>query len=280
MKNAAQDLTDRAKEYAGKGTATKSLQAQGKGDSVRPQGAGEVQQGRVKTMTRTKATRLKALAGGAAMTCVLAGSALLPGVSAAAAPVLVPSAVFDIPVWSPLRAPARVNCVRTNCPGPYHGDWAIDFIDTDRSTLEPVFAVAPGVVHIGKIIGNNTCDVTISYGSWLDVDHGAGRTTRYTHLYGVQVREGQRVTPRTKLGSMGHNGNRPPCKANYLHMEFRVNNVRVKPPAMSTCVGTRRVTMPASLGYAEWDLVPTNQNPKTGLKPNIFTHRSTNACLP
>ena len=59
-----------------------------------------------------------------------------------------------------------------------------------------------------------------------------------------------------------------------------MNNVRVPPPPMFACVGTRRVTMPASLGYAEWNLVPTNQNPRTGLKPNVFTPPSTNACMP
>ena len=232
-----------------------------------------------------KGTGLKALAAGAAMTCVLAGSAaVVPVTTAAAAPVavaLVPSSVFGVPAWSPLRNPARVNCVRTNCPGPYHNLWAIDFIDIDRSTIEPLYAVAPGIVHIGNLMGNNTCSPgRATYGSWLWIDHGNGRTTRYTHLYGVLVREGQRVTPRTQIGSMGHNGNRPPCLANYLHMEFRVNGLRVKPPAMLACVGTRRVTMPASLGYAEWDLVPTNQNPKTGGKPNIYTHDSTNACMP
>ena len=229
----------------------------------------------------TRDNGLKALALGAALTCALAGS--VPVITAVAAPVavaVVPSAVFGVPVWSPLRTPARVNCVRTNCPGPYHGYWAIDFIDTDRSTLDPLYAVAPGIVHVGALMGNDTCSPVTTYGSWVWVDHGAGRTTRYTHLYNVLVKEGQRVTPRTQLGSMGHNGNRAPCEANYLHMEFRVNGVRVKPPAMFACVGTTRVTMPASLGYAEWDLVPTNQNPKTGLKPNIFTHPSTNACLP
>jgi hypothetical protein len=98
-------------------------------------------------MTWTKGNSLKALAGGAAMTCVLTGSAAVaPVITAAAAPVAVaavPSAVFGMPAWLPMRVPARVNCVRTNCPGPYHGDWAIDFIDTERSTLEPLYAAAP-----------------------------------------------------------------------------------------------------------------------------------------
>jgi len=137
-------------------------------------------------------------------------------------------------------------------------------------------------VHIGNLIGNDTCSPTgvANYGSWLWIDHWAGRTTRYTHLHGVLVKEGQRVTARTRLGSMGHNGNRWPCKANYLHMEFRVNNVRVKPPTMFACVGTRQVSLPASLGYAEWNVVPTNQNPATGRKPNVYTPAASNACMP
>jgi hypothetical protein len=67
---------------------------------------------------------------------------------------------------------------------------------------------------------------------------------------------------------------------NYLHMEFRVNNVKVKPPVMFACVGTRRVILPTSLGYTEWNLVPTNQNPVTGLKPNVYTPAASNACMP
>ena len=236
-------------------------------------------------MTRARDNRLKALAGGAALTCVLAGS--VPVITATAAPVavaLVPSAVlaFTGPVWLPMRAPARVNCVRTNCPGPYHGDWAIDFIDTDSSTLEPLFAAAPGIVHIGALVGDDTCAPagTAHYGNWIWIDHGLGRTTRYTHLDGVLVREGQRVTPRTRLGSMGHSGQGSPCRTNYLHMEFRVNNVKVPPPSMFACVGTRRVTLPQGLGYTTWNNVPTNQNPKTGLKPNVHTPAASNACMP
>ena len=85
---------------------------------------------------------------------------------------------------------------------------------------------------------------------------------------------------RTRLGSMGHNGIRWPCKVNYLHMQCQVNGVKVKPPAMLACVGTRRVTMPTSLGCAEWNVVPTSQNPVTGRKPNVYTPAASNACMP
>ena len=37
--------------------------------------------------------------------------------------------------------------------------------------------------------------------------------------------------------------------------------------------------MPTSLGYPTWDEVPTNQNIKTGLKPNVYTPEATNDCL-
>jgi hypothetical protein len=226
------------------------------------------------------------------MTCLLAGTvtvvggmlvaALVAPVEAVAVPSVVVPAEFGIPAWSPMRAPARVNCVRTNCPGPYHGDWAIDFIDTNSSTFEPLFAAAPGIAHIGALVGADTCapEGTAHYGNWVWIDHGAGRTTRYTHLDAVLVTEGQHVTPRTKIGTMGHSGQGAPCRTNYLHMEFRVNNVKVKPPSMSACVGASRDSLPASLGYAEWNLVPTNQNPVTGLKPNVYTPAGTSTCMP
>jgi murein DD-endopeptidase MepM/ murein hydrolase activator NlpD len=216
-------------------------------------------------------------------------AATTPTVAAATAAAMLSAASppnrahpFSDPIYSPFRTPTRVNCVRTNCPGPYHGFWAIDFVDTDSSTFDPVYAAGAGIFHIGAVMGKDTCASTnkASSGTWVWIDHGGSRTTMYTHLYQVNAREGQLVTPATMIGRMGHNGNRAPCKANYLHMEFRVNSIRVEPPSMFTCVGTRRVTLPQSLGYPTWNQVPTNQNPVTGLKPNVYTPRSTNACMP
>ena len=241
------------------------------------------------------------MAVGAAMACVLVAgaAAAAPVVTAADVPVITvapaisaagpPSAAhpYSDPIWSPLRTPARVNCVRTNCPGPYHGFWAIDFIDTDNSTFDPIFAAGAGIFHVGAVMGKDTCSPTgrANSGTWVWIDHGGSRTTMYTHLYQVLAREGQLVTPATMIGRMGHNGNRAPCRANYLHMEYRVGGVtgtRVPPGIMLACVGSGRVSMPSQgLGtsYAQWDLVPTNQNPRTGRKPNVFTPLSTNACL-
>jgi hypothetical protein len=229
------------------------------------------------------------MAGAVTTASVLIGITMSPVVTAEAVSSVAPSTAtaprvvqFSGPVWSPLRVPARVNCVRTNCPGPYHGYWAIDFISTLREPAgvrphDPLYAVAAGVFHISVL--DNSCSTRARGGNLVWIDHGSGRTTRYRHLDDVLAKEGQWVTPRTQIGTIGHSGFA--CnKANYLHMEFRVNNVRVEPPSMYACVGTRRVTLPQALGYSTWNQVPTNQNPNTGLKPNVYTPRSGNACIP
>jgi len=182
---------------------------------------------------------------------------------------------YSDPVWSPLRTPARVNCVRTNCAGPYHGYWAIDFIG---NLGDPLYAAGAGIFHIGGI--NRTCAVNrATAATWVWIDHGAGRTTRYQHLDTVLPREGQLVTPMTKIGTMGHSGykcsNSPP---NYLHMEYRIQGAtgpRVAPRAMTTCLSNGpRVSMPSrgllmgtlsglrtSKSYPTWNDVPANPNP-------------------
>jgi len=91
------------------------------------------------------------------MMCMLAGSGWLPGVSAAAVPAFG--------AQRSVRYPCLVTTARTGAgrlrayelSRPYHGDWAIDFVDTDRSTRDPLYAVAPGIVHIEAQTGNNTC---------------------------------------------------------------------------------------------------------------------------
>jgi hypothetical protein len=253
-------------------------------------------------MTRLKRNRgVKVLGVGAAMTCVLVGGAAAPVITASAVPMRTTAAVpmrtaadppsaahpFSDPIYSPLRVPARVNCVRTNCPGPYHGYWAIDFISSLREPAfgrshDVLYAAGAGVFHIGDV--DTRCRTTATAGTWVWIDHGGGRTTQYSHLNDVLAREGQLVTPATRIGTIGHSGY--VCTGlNYLHMEYRVGGItgtRVPPEIMLACVGNRRVSMPSEgLGraYAEWNLVPTNQNPRTGLKPNVFTPQATNQCL-
>jgi Peptidase family M23 len=218
------------------------------------------------------ATSISAAPMAAISTAVAAATALTAASPADAAHP------FSDPIWSPVRTPAEVSCVRTNCNnGTYHGYWAIDFLDTNHKTFEPLYAAGAGIFHIGAMLdkAKDKCGSPAGVGgsdTWVWIDHGGSRVTRYAHLNDVTAVEGQLVTPKTKIGTMGHSGNGP-CNFNYLHMEYRAGGVggpRVPIPAMLTCATGGRVSMPSSLGYAAWDLVPDR---------TVFTPAATNACL-
>jgi len=98
--------------------------------------------------------------------------------------VLAGAGQYSPPEWLPLRSPARVGCVRTNCIGddgkPYHGYWAVDFLDPDRIVGDPVYAAGAGQVHITS--RSNVCGGSGTPGNSLTVDHGGGVVSYYTHL--------------------------------------------------------------------------------------------------
>jgi murein DD-endopeptidase MepM/ murein hydrolase activator NlpD len=191
---------------------------------------------------------------------------------------------YSDPVWSPLRTPARVSCVLSNCPGPYHGYWAIDFISQHRGEpYDPLYAAGAGIFHIGGVIGKDDCSTqAVAHGgTWVWIDHGAGRTTQYAHLNRVMAREGQLVTPATQIGEVGHNGNAAPCQVNYLHMEYHTlgyTGPKVAPGIMMACTRAGRVSMPSQgldKAYPAWNSVlPVVHN--TG----PLTPAATNTCMP
>lgn len=195
-----------------------------------------------------------------------------------------PAHPFSDPVWSPLRSPTWTSCVLDNCPGPYHGHWAMDFISQHRGEpYDPLYAVGAGIFHIGGVLGKDTCSTTTaSSGTWVWIDHGGGRSTRYTHLYRVLATEGQLVTPATQIGEVGHNGNRAPCEVNYLHMEYRAlgnTGPMIAPRSMFACSRAGLISLPSQgLGrsYATWNDVRID--PRTLHGP--VTPATTNACLP
>lgn len=177
---------------------------------------------------------------------------------------------YSDPVWFPFRSSVRVGCVYSNCAGPYHGYWAIDF----GGTLdEPVYAAGAGVFHVGSL--DHSCPASgVTAGTWAWIDHGAAGITRYHHLNRILAKEGQLVTPATEIGTMGTNGNIAPCKVAYLHMEWHSmdrNVVRLPIPAMWACEGSSKVSYPSALGYTAWNSVPNNQ---------VHTPVLTGSCLP
>jgi hypothetical protein len=177
---------------------------------------------------------------------------------------------YSDPVWSPLRSPARVSCVKTNCDGPYHGYDAIDFIG---NLGDPIYAAGAGKFHIGGIApGCSTGEA--NRGTWVWIDHGPAGTTRYHHLDSIVAVDGQFVTPGTQIGTMGHSGDKAPCRVNYLHMELRdsdLSGAKLPITNFRACVGGETINLPQAMGFPTFDDVDPNQH---------ATPRTNNSCLP
>jgi hypothetical protein len=161
---------------------------------------------------------------------------------------------FSIPAYFPLRNPALVSCVYDNCPGGYHGHWAINFIG---HLNDPIYAAGAGIFHVGAVSPSCSESVT-TQGTWVYVDHGAGGVTRYMHLNTIVAKEGQLVTPDTVIGTMGASGNGN-CRTDYVDIEWRADRLggtREPIPAMSACEGSKLVSFPSALGYSSWNSTP------------------------
>ena len=76
---------------------------------------------------------------------------------------------------------------------------AVDFNRTD-DIGDPVVAAAAGKVSRVDNEGN------VSYGRWIEIDHGGGYRTRYAHLNSQAVSVGQTVKRGQKIGTVGSTG--------------------------------------------------------------------------
>ena len=83
----------------------------------------------------------------------------------------------------------------------------------------PIYATADGKVM--KV------DVKFSgYGKLVEIDHGFGYRSRYAHMHGFAVREGQNVKRGDLIGYVGNTGL---STAPHLHYEVIINGVQVNP---------------------------------------------------
>jgi murein DD-endopeptidase MepM/ murein hydrolase activator NlpD len=92
-------------------------------------------------------------------------------------------------------------------------------VDFAASIGTPIYATADGVV--------DKTEVSFSgYGKVLEIDHGFGYRTRFAHMHGFAVRQGQYV----KRGDLiGYTGNTGLSTAPHLHYEVFVNGAHVNP---------------------------------------------------
>ena len=103
-----------------------------------------------------------------------------------------------------------------------------------------IIAMASGIVtevKTGCVTSDYSCGS--KYGNHVVIDHGNGISTRYAHMYSVNVSVGQKVEKGQILGKMGNTGNvgskdGKPTHANdvrgtHLHFEVMNHNNRVDP---------------------------------------------------
>ncbi|WP_285488793.1 M23 family metallopeptidase [Amycolatopsis taiwanensis] len=91
--------------------------------------------------------------------------------------------------------------------------YAVDFQKSDITGM-PVLASAAGTISRVQNEGD------VSYGRWIEIDHGGGYTTRYAHLSVQEVSVGQNVSLGKEIGKAGATGG---VTGPHLHYEQRVN---------------------------------------------------------
>ena len=91
-------------------------------------------------------------------------------------------------------------------------------VDTAISYGTPIYASNDGTVLKSESHS--------SYGFYILIDHGEGRSTLYAHCSSLAVVAGQTVTKGQVIGYVGSTGF---STGNHLHFEFRINGNRTNP---------------------------------------------------
>jgi murein DD-endopeptidase MepM/ murein hydrolase activator NlpD len=105
---------------------------------------------------------------------------------------------------------------------PFHkGKYQHDGVDLAAPRGTNVLATAPGRVLITK-----KSELVAGYGHYVEIDHGNGYITRYSHLEEIDVYTGQKIKKGQRLGTIGSTGG---SIAPHLHYEVIKNGVNLDP---------------------------------------------------
>lgn len=105
---------------------------------------------------------------------------------------------------------------------PFHkGKYQHDGVDIAAPRGTNVVATAPGRVLITK-----KSELVAGYGNYIEIDHGNGYITRYSHLEDIVVRTGQKIEKGQPIATIGSTGG---SIAPHLHYEVIKNGVSIDP---------------------------------------------------
>jgi len=111
-------------------------------------------------------------------------------------------------------------------------------VDLAAPVGTPVYATADGIVSKAERFGG--------YGNYIQIEHGGELQTRFAHLSGYAVKEGDRVHKGDLIGYVGSTGR---STGPHLHYEVRVAGEAVNPiPYMTGEMSGTRVALVASEG--------------------------------
>jgi murein DD-endopeptidase MepM/ murein hydrolase activator NlpD len=117
------------------------------------------------------------------------------------------------PVTGPITGPFGTRQDPFNGEGAFHAG-----VDISSHYGQPILAPADGVVSYA--------DFYNGYGRLLEIDHGNGYATRYGHLSGFAVSDGQSVRKGQVIGYVGMSGR---STGAHLHYEVRFHGSPVNP---------------------------------------------------
>jgi murein DD-endopeptidase MepM/ murein hydrolase activator NlpD len=117
------------------------------------------------------------------------------------------------PVTGPITGPFGARIDPFNGEGAFHAG-----VDISSHYGQPILAPADGVVTYAAFYSG--------YGRLIEVNHGNGITTRYGHLSGFAITDGQSVRKGQVLGYVGMSGR---STGAHLHYEVRIHDTPVNP---------------------------------------------------
>ncbi|TSB03978.1 M23 family metallopeptidase [Sphingorhabdus contaminans] len=149
-------------------------------------------------------------------------SSVAPAPTASAQP---PAAGKPVAFAHPLRGAGKtIEGGKYGAPRKYGGHSGVDYASPPGT---PAYAAAPGRVTRSYF--------DPAYGNRIEVDHGNGTVSTYSHLQARSVNVGDEVGPDTVLGGVGNTGSA--SNGSHLHYEVLRNGKKVDPSTVSVLAG-------------------------------------------